>query len=259
MIQKDDRKYTFVVTRSTRNSLKIIRFQISRRLVQICISAFILTFSVYSYKIYNSARNSNNIYFSQIYSSNINPDISTLVDGSSIENSGFGEGGPEITENSVETGEPTNLSEKFEAGEENLINKDEMPSIYPLAGKINDDFGWRRNPFGDYSSEFHSGLDISGEKGDIVMAPAGGTVVKAGWSGGYGNMIEISHGYGLTTRYGHLSQIDVEVSDQVARGQEIGNVGSTGRSTGPHLHYEVRLHDKPVNPRSYLPVASTEP
>ena len=77
-------------------------------------------------------------------------------------------------------------------------------------GKINNEFGFRRNPFGGRTYEFHPGMDIDGERGDIVTAPANGTVIKAGWTGSYGNMVEIDHGNGLTTRYGHLSKIEVE-------------------------------------------------
>ena len=101
--------------------------------------------------------------------------------------------------------------------------------------------------------EFHPGLDIDGEKGDLVVAPANGVVVKAGWQGGYGNLIEVDHGNGLKTRYGHLSKVEVQVGDTVQRGQQMGLVGSTGRSTGPHLHYELRLNEKAINPRRFLP------
>jgi murein DD-endopeptidase MepM/ murein hydrolase activator NlpD len=87
----------------------------------------------------------------------------------------------------------------------------------------------------------------------LVVAPANGIVVKAGWQGGYGNLIEIDHGNGLTTRYGHLAKVEVQVGDSVQRSQQIGQVGSTGRSTGPHLHYELRVNDKAVNPRRFLP------
>jgi murein DD-endopeptidase MepM/ murein hydrolase activator NlpD len=120
-------------------------------------------------------------------------------------------------------------------------------------GKINNEFGFRRNPFGGRSYEFHPGLDIDGEKGDLIVAPANGVISKAGWQGGYGNLIEIDHGNGLKTRYGHLSKIDVQVGDSVQKSQPIGLIGSTGRSTGPHLHYELRLNDKAVNPRRFLP------
>ncbi|MDQ2745699.1 MAG: M23 family metallopeptidase, partial [Acidobacteriota bacterium] len=97
------------------------------------------------------------------------------------------------------------------------------------------------------------GIDIDGERGDLVAAPANGSVAKAGWEGGYGNMIEIDHGNGLKTRYGHLSRIDVQIGDTITRGQLIALIGSTGRSTGPHLHYELRLNDRAINPRRFLP------
>jgi murein DD-endopeptidase MepM/ murein hydrolase activator NlpD len=101
-------------------------------------------------------------------------------------------------------------------------------------------------------------MDIDGERGDQVVAPAGGVVTEAGWKGGYGNMIEVDHGNGLKTRYGHLSKIEVEVGEALSRGQVIAYVGSTGRSTGPHLHYELRLNDRPINPRRFLPPESPE-
>jgi len=133
-----------------------------------------------------------------------------------------------------------------------------LPTMWAHFGKINNEFGYRRNPFGAASYEFHSGMDIDGETGDTIVAPANGVVLKAQWQGGYGNMIEIDHGNGLITRYGHLSRIGVEAGATVQRGQLIGLVGSTGRSTGPHLHFEVRINDKPVNPRRFLPGAPTE-
>ncbi|MDH3494768.1 MAG: M23 family metallopeptidase [Acidobacteriota bacterium] len=96
-------------------------------------------------------------------------------------------------------------------------------------------------------------MDIDGDKGDMVVAPANGRILKAGWQGGYGYLIEIDHGNGLSTRYGHLSKLGVKEGDIVQRGQLIGLIGSTGRSTGPHLHYELRLDDKAINPRRFLP------
>ncbi|MEP6705384.1 MAG: M23 family metallopeptidase, partial [Acidobacteriota bacterium] len=85
-----------------------------------------------------------------------------------------------------------------------------------------------------------------------------GVVTEAGWKGGYGNMVEVDHGNGLKTRYGHLSKIDVQIGDSITRGQVMAFVGSTGRSTGPHLHYELRLNDRPINPRRFLPHEATE-
>lgn len=133
-----------------------------------------------------------------------------------------------------------------------LADASYLPTSWAHKGKINNEFGFRRNPFGGRSYEFHAGMDIDGERGDMVHAPANGVVIKAGWSGGYGNMVEIDHGYGLTTRYGHLSKIEVNVGSSITRGQMIGLVGSTGRSTGPHLHYELRLNEKSINPRFLL-------
>jgi murein DD-endopeptidase MepM/ murein hydrolase activator NlpD len=130
--------------------------------------------------------------------------------------------------------------------------------MWAHAGKINNEFGYRRNPFNGRGYEFHAGMDIDGNRGDLVASPANGTVTIAGWEGGYGNLIEIDHGNGIKTRYGHLSGIGVQVGDTVKRGQLIGLIGSTGRSTGPHLHYEVRLNDKPINPRRFLPPVPSE-
>ena len=133
-----------------------------------------------------------------------------------------------------------------------------IPAMWAHMGKINNEFGFRRNPFGGRTYEFHAGMDIDGERGDQVVAPANGVVTEAGWKGGYGNMVEVDHGNGLKTRYGHLSKIDVNIGDQITRGQVMAYVGSTGRSTGPHLHYELRLNDRPINPRRFLPPESTE-
>ncbi|MEO7673279.1 MAG: M23 family metallopeptidase [Pyrinomonadaceae bacterium] len=137
-------------------------------------------------------------------------------------------------------------------------NQASIPLIWAHLGKINNEFGFRRNPFGGRTYEFHAGLDIDGERGDLVVAPANGIVSEAGWKGGYGQMIEIDHGNGLKTRYGHLSKIEVTIGDSLTRGQVIAFVGSTGRSTGPHLHYELRLNDRPINPRRFLPPEPTE-
>ncbi|HEX6125230.1 MAG TPA: M23 family metallopeptidase [Pyrinomonadaceae bacterium] len=133
-----------------------------------------------------------------------------------------------------------------------------IPAMWAHMGKINNEFGFRRNPFGGRTYEFHAGMDIDGERGDQVLAPANGIVTEAGWKGGYGNMVEIDHGNGLKTRYGHLSRIEVEVGQTLSRGQLMAFVGSTGRSTGPHLHYELRLNDRPINPRRFLPPEITE-
>ena len=122
---------------------------------------------------------------------------------------------------------------------------------WPVTGTITSPFGWRSNPFGG-SPEFHQGLDIAAPSGTTVTAAAGGTVIMAQWYGGYGNYILIDHGGGYSTGYGHLSAIYVSNGQSVSRGQAIGAVGSTGQSTGPHLHFEVRINGKPVDPAPRL-------
>ena len=125
------------------------------------------------------------------------------------------------------------------------------PSIWPTHGWITSGFGFRKSPFTGLR-EKHEGWDIAARSGSPVMATADGEVVVEGREYGYGNMIEINHGYGVVTRYGHNSKHLVKVGDHVKRGQMIALVGSTGRSTGPHLHYEVLLHGIPVSPKNYI-------
>lgn len=122
---------------------------------------------------------------------------------------------------------------------------------WPVSGTITSPFGWRSNPFGG-APEFHQGLDIAAPTGTTITAAASGTVIMAQYYGGYGNYILIDHGGGYSTGYGHCSAIYVSVGQSVQRGQAIGAVGSTGMSTGPHLHFEVRINGKPVDPASRL-------
>jgi murein DD-endopeptidase MepM/ murein hydrolase activator NlpD len=128
-----------------------------------------------------------------------------------------------------------------------------IPVRKPIAGELDlsSGFGVRIDPFG-HGAAMHTGLDFRGDSGDPVRATANGKVTRAGWSGGYGRMVEIDHGNGLSTRYGHLSAISVRVGETVNIGQVIGRIGSTGRSTGPHLHYETRVHGEAVNPQKFL-------
>lgn len=128
-----------------------------------------------------------------------------------------------------------------------------IPSIWPVVGTLRSGVGMRNNPFGGSSVEYHKGQDIAAPMGTPINATADGVVVVAGWVGGYGNGIYIDHGNGITTRYGHLSRIDVVVGQTVKQGGHLGLVGSTGRSTGPHLHYEVRINGQPTSPLNYLP------
>jgi murein DD-endopeptidase MepM/ murein hydrolase activator NlpD len=144
------------------------------------------------------------------------------------------------------------LEIKLRAHEALLRERGYTPAIWPVVGKLESGFGGRRNPFGGGGYEFHSGQDIEAEPGAPVVAGARGKVIFVGWQNGYGQLVVIDHGDGLTTRYGHLSHIDTELGRTISRGEFIGRVGSTGRSTGPHLHYEVRINDQPVNPLRYL-------
>lgn len=123
--------------------------------------------------------------------------------------------------------------------------------IWPLSGPITSEFGWRTHPiFG--TARFHSGLDIGGDYGMAIYAAASGTVIHAGWISGYGNTVIIDHGGGITTLYGHNDSLNVGVGETVSQGQVIAMCGSTGNSTGPHCHFEVREGGEPVSPYSYL-------
>ncbi len=128
-----------------------------------------------------------------------------------------------------------------------------VPVRKPVTGELDETspFGVRMDPF-LHEPAMHTGIDLRGEIGEPVHATAAGTITIAGWDAGYGKMVEIDHGNGLSTRYAHLSEIDVSVGDNVRIGQVIGLLGTTGRSTGPHLHYETRVDGTPVNPQKFL-------
>lgn len=145
----------------------------------------------------------------------------------------------------------------------NMIRRSQMTSsgyasvtgsgamIWPLDGPITSEFGWRTHPiFG--TQRYHSGLDIGGDYGLPIVAAASGTVIHSGWISGYGYTVIIDHGGGITTLYGHNSSLSVDVGDVVSQGQTIALCGSTGNSTGPHCHFEVRENGEPVSPYGYL-------
>lgn len=131
--------------------------------------------------------------------------------------------------------------------------QEQIPSVWPVAGETSDNFGLRRDPFRRTTREFHPGKDIAAPAGTPVVATGSGRVIFAGVQGSYGRLVILDHGNNLTTRYGHLSKINVTANQTIERGTEVGRVGSTGRSTGPHLHYEVRSSQVPVDPGLYLP------
>lgn len=127
-----------------------------------------------------------------------------------------------------------------------------IPLGKPFEGDVNSNYGYRRNPFTSKGIEFHSGVDFKGRHGDSIRVTGNGVVSFAGYNGGYGKCIVIDHDESLQTLYAHLKQIDVKEGQTVQTGDHIGLMGSTGRSTGPHLHYEIILNDKKINPLKYI-------
>jgi murein DD-endopeptidase MepM/ murein hydrolase activator NlpD len=145
---------------------------------------------------------------------------------------------------------------RFPAGLGSIVNVAYAPSLWPVQGIVTSSFGSRLDPFKGEGA-FHTGIDIASSEGDAVRAPADGIVLKAGLGTGYGREVVVDHGHGVETLYAHLSGFAVVTGQDVRRGDILGYVGSSGHSTGPHLHYEVRIHDTPVNPSKYLPGAPT--
>lgn len=138
--------------------------------------------------------------------------------------------------------------EKNARSMDKLANK---PSLWPVAGEITSVFGWRNSPWGG-GSEFHPGIDIANNMETPIVATADGEVVQSEPAGGYGNIVKINHGNGIETIYGHNSHLAVNAGQSVKKGQVIAYLGNTGRSTGPHLHYEVRVNGTAVDPISFL-------
>jgi len=263
-MQKDDKYYTFLLSHSLKSKIYIRRVKVSKRLLHYSSISLFLVLGVSTLGfgldgVFNTTAiapaNDAAPFLNQLTVKAASNDPIDYTRPATANNYEPNSGGPAFNASAdPETLEIDNQIKVIQT----TGNPAFIPSIWAHVGKINNEFGFRRNPFGGRTYEFHPGMDIAGDRGDLVVAPAGGTVIKAGYSGGYGNMVEIDHGYGLTSRYGHLSHIDVEVGDTVTRGQLLGLVGSTGRSTGPHLHYEIRLNDRPINPRHFLPPEPTE-
>jgi len=143
------------------------------------------------------------------------------------------------------------LQEVQVAAAEHVAYQAARPSIWPTQGVVTSRYGYRSSPTGDYR-EFHPAIDISAPLGTPVVATGDAVVALTGWQSNLGNTVVLDHGYNLRTVYGHVAKVAVSVGDRVKRGQVIAYVGSTGRSTGPHVHYEVHLHGKDVNPSPYL-------
>jgi len=158
--------------------------------------------------------------------------------------------GGEVNTDMISTDEMVDFYEKYL--KKIVYNVSYTPIGLPFRGSITSDFGHRENPFGGAAVETHKGLDIKGPMGAPVRAMAKGEVIFAGARGGFGNCVILRHGNGFETLYGHLSKIGVRVGMKIQIGQQIGNIGSTGRSTGPHLHYEVRRNGRQINPEPFL-------
>jgi len=276
---RDDRFYAFIIAHTSRSRSQIRRICVQRKSLKIF--AVLITLvggcSVYGfYGLLLQARHlSTEMENQHLRAENerqrhelneLNNRVQAVEDTSRrlAEKSGVvqnepvfpGTGGPALP---LDAGGLATLEEKMSrletemrAHEALLRERGYTPSIWPVVGKLESGFGGRRNPFGGGGYEFHSGQDIDALPGTPVVAGASGMVTFAGWQNGYGQLVVIDHGGGLTTRYGHLSHIDVDLGRVVSRGEFLGKVGSTGRSTGPHLHYEVRISDEPVNPLQYL-------
>jgi murein DD-endopeptidase MepM/ murein hydrolase activator NlpD len=281
---RDDRFYAFIIAHTPRSTLSIRRFCVQKRSLKL-LAFLVITFmgcSVYGfYGMTQQAAHLRTDFENQrLRAENeqqrqelneLSNRVEAVEDTSRklAEKSGVvnqepvlpGTGGPALPLDADSLaaleGKMNLLERNIKAYESILHERGYTPSIWPVVGKLESGFGGRRNPFGGKSYEFHTGQDIDAQTGDPVVAGATGTVTFVGWQNGYGQLVVIDHGGGLTTRYGHLSHIDVTQEQTVERGQFIGRVGSTGRSTGPHLHYEIRINDEPVDPLQYLLISST--
>ncbi|HEY5442888.1 MAG TPA: M23 family metallopeptidase [Pyrinomonadaceae bacterium] len=276
---KDDRFYAFIIAHTSSSRARVQRIRVERKVVTISCVLGIIIVAGLGFGIYGltqqAAHFQTEMENQQLRAENdrqryelakLNNRVEKVEDTSRklAEKSGViqndidtnGSGGPEIPldEMGLATlaAKMSKLEDDMQAYEAVLRKRGYTPTIWPVDGKLEGGFGGRRNPFGGPGYEFHTGQDIEAPLGAPVVAGASGKISFVGWQNGYGQLVVVDHEGGLTTRYGHLSHIDVDAGQQVSRGQLVGKVGSTGRSTGPHLHYEVRINDAPVNPLEYL-------
>jgi murein DD-endopeptidase MepM/ murein hydrolase activator NlpD len=283
---RDDRLYAFIIAQTSRSRSRIRRICVHKRWLKV---SALLAFVVFGAALYGIYALTQHIRHQRVEQENVqlraenekqrrqldklNQRVERVEDASRklAEMSGVnhdqqpqpsmnGAGGPflPLDEGAVVEYRTRQLEQELRTYEVALRERATVPSIWPVQGTLDSSFGVRRNPFGGSSYESHEGQDIEALTGTPVVASASGTVTIAGVQNGYGNVVYVDHGNGLSTRYGHLSHIDVAVGQSVRQGELVGLVGSTGRSTGPHLHYEVRINNSPVNPRMYLPGAPLE-
>ena len=275
---RDDRLYAFIIAHTSRSRARIRRITVHKRWLKLSAFVSVIIFGAAVYGIYGLTQHMRHLEVEQENArlraenekqrrqlQNLNNRVEAVEDTSRklAEKNGVnqneqpalnGAGGPFIPLDAATALEfkTRHLEQQLRAFE-TIRQQAVTPSIWPVDGRLTDGFGDRRNPFGGYSSEFHAGQDIATNYGTTVVATANGVVTFAGCQSGYGQVVVVDHGDGLTTRYGHLSHIDVEMGQSITRGDMVGKVGSTGRSTGPHVHYEIRINDEPVDPTPYLP------
>ena len=275
---KEDRFYAFIIAHTSRSKARVQRIRVEKRLVTSCCAALLVVGLGLFYGLYGLTQHAAHIRIEfenqRLRAENalqrqelekLNNRVEKVEDTSRklAEKSGVveqaipsGTGGPALPLDEMGlatlTAKMGRLEEDLRAYEAILRQRGYTPTVWPVEGTLEGGFGGRRNPFGGAGYEFHSGQDIEAPWGAPVIAGASGKVSFVGWQNGYGQLVIVDHGGGLTTRYGHLSHIDVELNQTVSRAQLLGKVGSTGRSTGPHLHYEVRINDQAVDPLPYL-------
>ena len=275
---RDERFYAFIIAHTSRSRSRIQRIRIEKKTVTTVIAAIVVLTAASVYGIYGLTQQAAHLRTAfeneRLRAENerqrqelekLNNRVEKVEDtsrklaeksGVVTDSSGGGAGGPALPldESGLDAMKTkmSRLERELRAYEAVLRGRGYTPTVWPVNGTLEGGFGGRRNPFGGGGFEFHSGQDIEAPWGAPVVAGASGSVSFIGWQNGYGQLVIIDHGGGVSTRYGHLSHIDVSLHQTVTRGQFIGRIGSTGRSTGPHLHYEVRINDDPVNPLQYL-------
>jgi murein DD-endopeptidase MepM/ murein hydrolase activator NlpD len=275
----DDRFYAFIIAHTSRSHSQIRRVCVEKKSIKIFVGLLVLLGGCTAYGFYGLLQQARHIRIEmenqqlraenerqQMELNELNTRVEAVEDTSRrlAEKSGVVQngtvfpstGGPAVPLDAdglaALEAKMNRLEVEMRAHEALLRERGYSPTLWPVAGTLESGFGGRRNPFGGSGYEFHSGQDIEAPPGAPVVAGASGLVSFVGWQNGYGQLVVIDHGGGLSTRYGHLSHIDTELGRTVLRGELVGRVGSTGRSTGPHLHYEVRINDEPVNPLQYL-------
>lgn len=280
---RDDRFYAFIVARTSRSRAHIRRICVHKRWLKASAVGMFVVFCGLIYGFYGLTQQAEHLRIDRENQrlraendkqrqqlQNLNNRVDAVEDQSrklaevsGVENNAQprGQGGPARPVDSAAAlaaleAKTAKLEHEIRMYESFIRFNGVKPSIWPVYGKLESGVGGRRNPFSGRGYEYHEGQDIDADYGAPVQAAASGRVIIAGWQRGYGKVVYVDHGNGLSTRYGHLSAIDVTVGQSVSQGQTIGLVGSTGRSTGPHLHYEVRINNQPVDPKPYLPGAT---